>query len=240
MARTSVISAIERAYTLIGVKGSNEDLPAYRKTEGLKTLNFRLQNYANDSAKVPYTKEVTFNTIANQDSYTIGIGKDVDTKKLVSLEYVKLSENSYQYCLDVLDKESFYNNDRNLNSYGRPCFYYFNQELDNSKITFLPTPERIYEILLVGKFEVYPLIISDDLDIIVPAGWDEFVIYDLARALRDIYPSAVWDGGKENRYQELSNEIQSASECNLYPIVDGRLSDSFDARGYDYVKKPFV
>jgi len=235
-----VKNIVDSAFELIGVKSTDAALPPYQETKGVEVLNDRLASYSNSSAKVPYCQELRFDTVPNQQDYELGVGYPINTPKIIRLDYVNLkTHGTAEIPLIPIDRESWYNNARSSTNVAQPCYYYINQELDLSKIRFLPIPNAVYEILILAKFEIPPVTVLTDLSAYLPKNWQEFVKYDVANSLYSLYPTEFWDASKKSKYKELKTEAQSASDNTIYPSYNGTLTASTGGWSY-YNGKRFI
>lgn len=227
MARLSVVRLIERAYELIGVKAEQDNLETFRQTKGLEVLRARLAAFSSDPTKLPYRTTISFNTVAAQEVYEIGVGKAIDSTRLIAIAYLTIRDSNVIDPLLQLDAETYWNNRRLTDSRAKPTSFFLIQELEATKIILLPTPSSVHEITVVGKFELPLVSTSSDIEDILPANWDQFLIYDVAKHLVNDFPSSVWDGKMQQTYVELIKDIRTVSDVTNYPIIDARLGPWF-------------
>jgi hypothetical protein len=240
MSEFKVKTIIDKAFELIGVKSTDAALPAYQETDGIDMLNDRLADYSNSPSKVPYGKELSFNTVANQEDYEIGVGKSINEQRIVRIPYVNIkTPGTIIEPLIMIDRESWYNNPRSTVNVGLPQWYYFDQQLDFSRIRFRPIPNAVYEIIIWAKFEIPTIGLLDDLSVYLPKNWREFVKYDLANSLFSMYPTEFWDEDKKKKYSMLKKSIESGSDNTIYPSYNGILTASNLYRRYYNGKRFF-
>lgn len=220
-----VKTVIDTAFELLGVKSTDTDLPAYQESKGLSVLNDRLAAYTNAPSKLPYGRTLTFDTVVGQQVYEVGVGKAIDSERIVYIPYLSvIPSGNLIYPLVQIDRATWYTKPRSTTQSGRPTAYYIEQDTDFSKIFLSPVPNAVYTMEGWGKFEIPDVGILDDLAVYLPKNWREFVKYDLANSLFAFYPTEFWNATKQQHYRDLQQAVQGASDHNIYPGYDGTLT----------------
>lgn len=233
MARTSVRTVIDRAHELIGQKSPDQEL-TNEAARGLEVLNRMLASYSNTAAKIPYFETVEFTLSAGKAEYVFTpSGGDVDSKKIAELEAVQLRDNQTLYALgSSITADAYYNTHRVLTTSGLPAQVFLQQSLDSSTIIFLPKPNQSFTGLVTAKFEVFPVLINDDLESYVPANWDDFIIFDLAYRLHPYYKGSVWDDNLRKIHAKLQSAITAGTDRDPHVDYDPRLAPVYPYNYY--------
>lgn len=77
----TALSILNGAFDLIGVKSQGETLSGADAQDGLRRLNNLVRAWQNQSLTIPYVNREVFPLVANQNTYTIGPGGDLETDR---------------------------------------------------------------------------------------------------------------------------------------------------------------
>ena len=88
---TTVLQLIEDALGLTNAVGTDQTLTADESTDALRVFNDLVEDWSTQNLAVWDQANQTFNTIANQGTYTIGTGGDWATTRPVHIEPVAFS-----------------------------------------------------------------------------------------------------------------------------------------------------
>jgi hypothetical protein len=78
---TTAATIIRGAFETIGVLGEGETLSAAKGADGLRRLNLMLGSWAIQRGTIPVIAREVFALVANQTSYTIGVGGNFNTAR---------------------------------------------------------------------------------------------------------------------------------------------------------------
>ncbi len=81
----TALATINAAFEDVGVKAQGETLSAADAQDGLRRLNNLVRSWSIQSLTIPYVNREVFPLVANQNTYTIGTGGDLDTERPVDV-----------------------------------------------------------------------------------------------------------------------------------------------------------
>ena len=205
---------------LLGELGVGETADAYMMNTGLELLNELLTKFAADSIYIPYLKELSFDMVAEQSTYTFSdmVSADVVSNRIVDLSFANYTVPSAGqgiiYPLQIINKAQYYGVTRLLPLNTRPGYIFLDKQSTESLVTLYPAPDQDYPCLLGVKVMIEKLIANEDLTELPPFYYG-FMKYCLARKFLAYYPSANWSDTSEQEYQDYYNIIKNANETDL-------------------------
>ncbi len=211
---------IINALYLTGELGVGETPDAFMLSSGLELLNELIDKFASDSIYIPYLKELSFNMVAEQATYTISdmVTADVTSDRIVDLSFANYTVPSAGqgiiYPLQIINKAQYYGVTRLLPLNTRPGFIFLDKQATESLVTLYPAPDQPYPCLLGVKVMINELVANEDLTELPPFYYG-FLKYCLARKFLAYYPSANWSDTSEQEYQDYYSIIKNANETDL-------------------------
>lgn len=205
---------------LTGELGVGETPDAFMLSSGLELINELLDKFAADSIYIPFLKELSFNMVSDQASYTISdmVPADVTSNRIVDLSFANYTVPSAGqgiiYPLQIINKAQYYGVTRLLPLNTRPGFIFLDKQAVESIVTLYPAPDQPYPCLLGVKVMINKLVANEDLTELPPFYYG-FLKYCLARKFLAYYPSANWSETSEQEYQDYYNIIKNANETDL-------------------------
>lgn len=175
---------------------SGDAVPPYLISQGLILLNDIIAEWGGMSNHIPYQKVITFDLVANQESYTFGLGGsyDINTEPLIDIIEMTFFINNNppdNIKFTVLPMTEFeYGNIvyTNVNTY--PSQYLLRVFPDYSEIKLQPRPQSSYPMTIVCKQRLQPVELRQNLQGIFPLG---FLLCLKYRLMMDIADSNGFD-----------------------------------------------
>jgi hypothetical protein len=224
--RTPVRTAIQRAYKLINFV---QDDIIKGKEDALHLLNNIIAFLNIDPTKVGYPTKLEFTLVAQKYEYTVGTsGYDITSKPLVSLNYAEYKYNTTFYHIKIIDRQSYYSSSRDVSVLGFPNAILLEKQNNYSILKFLPTPDQSYPVTLQIHLDRLPITIDDDFEDIMPAAYDLYMIYKLAKFLHNSNPGSKWKQEDEQTLQKLESDITALSPLDTTIRGDTTLVYSYD------------
>lgn len=211
---------IINALYLTGELGVGETPDSFMLSSGLELINELIDKFAADSIYIPFLKELSFDMVSDQASYTISdmVPADVTSNRIVDLSFANYTVPSAGqgiiYPLQIINKAQYYGVTRLLPLNTRPGFIFLDKQATESIVTLYPAPDQPYPCLLGVKVMIEKLVANEDLTELPPFYYG-FMKYCLARKFLAYYPSANWSETSEQEYQDYYNIIKNANETDI-------------------------
>jgi len=207
----------------IGVQSPGEPLEADNGALGLLRFRMLLNTWLADQLTLSFQRAVTFATVANTSTYTIGTNEDVDVPRPMWIDranYVNPgSSPAVNVPLGPMTEEQFANlSIPGLLSALPQLFFYQSSSLADANVgTFFlwPTPNQAVNIQFYANYAagIPDDISSLDIDVTGPPGYAEAFMYQLA--LRLMTPM----GKKIGDYPLLPKMAQDAFAAMKRPNI---------------------
>lgn len=175
----SVLTLITSSMRLIGAVASGEDITPEEANDALLTLNDLLENWSVEKLSVWGALNQTFNLVAGQSTYTIGVGGNFNTGRPVAVDagYTVFGGVSY----DLTPMNQYEYNSISIktmqNQIPERMLYVNNFPL--GQLTFWPVPTTNSPVTLtIGRVLTSPVTITDSLT--GPPGFLKALRYCLA------------------------------------------------------------
>lgn len=169
---------IDRAMRLIGALESGESPTAQETADCLVALNGLIDSWRNDSLMVYAVTSVTKTLTANDGSYTIGSGADINTTRPVKIEGGYITINGTDYPVEVITEES-YRNIQDKATTGQPDYVYYDPQMANGVIYLYPVPDSAYALTLKVWTPISTIAAASD-SIVLPPGYERAIDTNLA------------------------------------------------------------
>lgn len=207
---------IDRAYRIIGVRSKDRALSGDDIGQGLYILNQMLDHYSADSELIAYYDLISFPLTIGQESYTISdqVTADVTNKRLVYLKYVNLIDQQYRYPVRVENDTTFYRFTRDETVTRRPNLVFLQQEIGQSRITFIVKPDKAYTCVVKGKFILAHLELSTIITQ-VPIAYHRYLEYALGNELRASRAGAEWSELSERNFQNAITNLTTSNDIDI-------------------------
>lgn len=183
-ARQIVKKALQKA----GVVTKNEDPSADEISDGVDSLNYMVESWANESLLVYARSWETFNLSSGIATYTIGSGGDFDTTRPNQIVASYVREGSVDYTLDKVSDVEYNNTISQKTISGTPSIINYDNSYPLGNVRLFPIPTGGSLFLLTEKpFIEYGL----DTEVALPNGWSRALIYNLAIEVASEYGAQV-------------------------------------------------
>jgi hypothetical protein len=208
---------LDGAYRIIGVVSNDRNLSNSETKQGLRVINQLLDHYSAEPNLIAYDDVISFPLVEGQESYTISdqLPADVTNKRLVYLKYVNLIDNGrYRYPVRVENDTMLYRYSRDETYKRRPTIVFLQNEIGQSRITFIQKPEKIYTCIIKGKFildHLEPTTIITQ----VPIAYHRFLEYATANELRARIPGSRWSQEAERNFQDAKTNLTSTNDMDI-------------------------
>ena len=167
-----------------GFTAATEDL-----TEGLEALNQLLDSLSSGGIFIPYRTRETFTVPAEQSSYTIGTGGDLNTARPVSVDAITIRREGIDYTVNRYGLAE-YNALSLKNTSTIPRNYYYEATSPLGTVYFDFQPKTDYTITL-DSLKGLPQFATLGTDIILLEGYERGLKYLLTEELADEYDKPV-------------------------------------------------
>lgn len=217
----TVNETIVNALYLTGELGVGETPDGFMLETGLDLINQVLGKFTADSIYIPFLKDLNFNFVQGQDTYSFSdiVPADVVSDRIVDLSFANFEvpttgATKLIYPLQILKKANYYNVIRQNNLQTRPAYIFLNRQETQSLITVYPVPDQPYPCFLKVKLMLDSVENQSTL-IQLPPMYYGFLKYAIARAFLAYYPSANWPQQNEDEYQDFYNILKNTNETDL-------------------------
>jgi len=186
---TTARDIITKALTKIGANFKNNAVSSDEANDALDALNALVSSYANDSMLI-YARQWEMFTLSPSDGlYTMGVGGDFNTDKPMFIVSAYLRDGITDYPLSIIKDELYNEQISQKSTISIP--YYINSDNGHPLVNLrlYPIPDKTYQIFLLTEKQLSEFTL--DTDVILPAGWERMLIYNLAIELYPEYEQQV-------------------------------------------------
>jgi hypothetical protein len=185
---------INSALRKLSVVSGGSSPASYEVTNAAEALNAMIKGFQADGMPVWAIKEFTFTTIANTDSYDIGIGKTLNTPAPLKIIQAHRIENTGSTNVPMEIKNHF---DFNLlpitASAGEPINLFYQPFSSYGTISLWPKPIDANTTITIVYQRPFEDMTSATDDFDFPNYWTEALIYGLAWRLSPEYGTPIQD-----------------------------------------------
>lgn len=208
---TTARGIITKAMQKIGALVKNEPPSSDESSDALSSLNMLMSSYSNNSMLVYARAWETFSIISGDGEYTIGTGGDLSTTRPTFIVEAYVRDGSTDYPLSFITDEVYNEKITQKNTQGIPVYYNYDNNNPLAKIRLYPVPSKPYNLFLLSEKPLTQFSLDDE--IILPSGWERFLVYALALELSSEYGQQV-DTANYEIYKEAKKMIMSAVNRN--------------------------
>lgn len=229
----TVNAFVQDAYQIISASTPTVPLQGNDMSKGVQFLNELIQSYGSDSLmltiaqKIELTVQigqlfVTFAdagfTVPNSWVGNPAYGTTLPSYsggRLTNLENAWLSLDGVTYPLIDESRNVFFGSYKYFPQLGLPRFAIITNDLDYTTMQIYPGPSQQYQLFIYGKFTI-PIFVEGGTMSALPLYYSRYLKMALAKELA-FYKgrSSAWTQKLEERYQELRDQMESASAMNL-------------------------
>ncbi len=180
-ARNLILKAMQKA----GILTKNEEPAADEVNDALDSMNMMVSGWSTDYMLIYARTLESFTINAGVSSYTIGPGQAFNTVRpiFVNEAYTRDTSN-LDMLVDVIDDET-YGAINDKTQQGRPYWLNYNNGYPTAIIKIFPTPDQSYTLFLLTEKQLTAFTL--DTVIILPPGWEDALVYNLAVRLAPEY-----------------------------------------------------
>lgn len=190
----TVSDAITDAFNRMGVLAAGEVPPSADMALGFQALNTLTDAWGTRRLTIPYIKRTTAAIVANQTSYTVGTGGDINIVRPVFITTINFIDNSQSPPLEM--KLQAYTDDqyaaiplKGLTS-SLPVGAYYNPTYAGGLGTLIPWPIPTRTDLLWALYHAVavPQFSATTSTLIIPPGYYRFIVTSLAQEMIPMFP----------------------------------------------------
>jgi len=223
MART-VNRLIEQSFRKAGLFTQDRSIDGYKVTEALDMLNDILDENSAEPSYVAFYEVLTFPMTAGKREYSIGtnVGNDVVHNRMCSLKEVALITTDTRYPVKIIDDREYYSVVYYESASGRPSSVFLQNEIGQSNLIFISSPDIAYDCEVKAKFILSNLTLNTDITN-VPPYYRQYLKYSLAKELALEYMPKNWTPAHESRLVKLENHLRMMNDYDVTLRVSNAL-----------------
>lgn len=169
----SVTKLINKAYYLSQVVSRElQTVSGSQFTDGLDLLNALLEVKGSDIRLIPYFTRGSFFTVAGQEKYF--------QQNMVSIETLTFNLGQVQFPTTEIKRNVYFGGGRIENVNTLPFSWHYERVLDGMDIYLYFTPNAIYEMKYMAKFNLTDVTATTDLTTVYDLFYIEYLRYALA------------------------------------------------------------
>jgi hypothetical protein len=200
---TTALDLIREAFEELNVFLPGEQIPAADGAKGLRVLNRLLGSWAQQHLTVPYRKREVFALSANRGGpttpYTIGPGGDFHTTRppnresLVRAGLLLGDSSNYEYAVPLFMPSAYetLSMKTQTSAFFQGVYYQPSHSAGFGAIYLWPVPDTALHSLVLYQDAILTTFPTLQTGINLPQGYEDALIYDLARRLATPYGRQV-------------------------------------------------
>jgi hypothetical protein len=166
----------------LGILDPSEGIDAAKAAQGLRILNRMLSAWADEDLMIITKDRLTFNLVANQQSYTIGVGGNFNTPYPVrpgQIDLVSVMFNNVEIPIDILNDEQWRDISLKTTPSTFPLQVWANGNYPLDVLYFWPVPTTPNQLVMTvwGQIVAFADV---NASISVPQGYEEAIVLNLA------------------------------------------------------------
>lgn len=177
---TTAIQMITRSMRLAGIIGKGESLDTDEADDGLVALNSMLDSWSIERLFAYYMVQETLNVVANQATYTMGVGGDLNTTRPTRIEddaYITFA--SIDYHIKVINVDAYASIPAKTVQSNIPLWLYVSYQNPLVKLTFYPVQNTSGVVTLWSWKQLQQFTTLTDV-LALPPGNERAITYSLA------------------------------------------------------------
>jgi len=189
----TALQLITNSMRLLGAVASGESPTADEQTDALQVLNDMLDACNTDQLAIFTNYDVTFNTVAAQQSYTIGpAAGDITATRPVGIEYAYSIDGGLTYPIMIANVQQWADVLQKTYTEATPRAIYYEAAYPLGTIKVWPVPSDITPITLSVNSQ-FSALATTAASIAYPPGYGKWLRYQLAVELGPEFKVAVSD-----------------------------------------------
>lgn len=189
---TTALQIIEDALGLTNAVGVDQTLVADEISDSLRRLNDLIENWSTQSLAVYGQANQTFNTIANQGTYTIGTGGDWNTTRPVRIDSAYTVYQTVSFPVVEITQEEYNAIPYKALTQEFPTQYLYVNDYPLGLITLFPIPSAITPVTF-SIARVLTQVSAAAAAISFPPGYADAFISNLAIKLGPLFGKRMAD-----------------------------------------------
>lgn len=167
---------ITKSYYLSQVVAKGiETVSGDQLSDGLYLLNAILSMATARQTHIPYFTQYNFNTVVNQESYTVD--------DLISIETITFVLNSVRFSMEQLGRDDYFGTSRANNISTLPYLFHVERKLGGAEVYLYPLPNQIYPMTIWGNFALSNVTLGQELTTTLDKFYIEYLRYALAQMI---------------------------------------------------------
>lgn len=209
---------ITAALKKIGCVAPGESPDASEASDGLLEMNRMLSSWSNEGLFIyAITQETPLVLTGGKATYTLGTGGDIGTRPK-SIEAALIRNGSIDYPLNIFSLSQFAAIQNKSVQSNYPTDLYDDGGYPLRTITLFPVPSTGVSLILFTKHAL-SAIATLDTAITLPEGFEDAIIYNLAKRLAPEYGKAWGVENEEAAVRSIAG-IKRANHRPSYLVVD--------------------
>ena len=189
----TALQLITSSMRLIGAVASGETPTADEQTDALQVLNDMLDACNTDQLAIFTNYDVTFNTVAAQQSYTIGpAAGDITATRPVGIEYAYSIDGGLTNPIMIVNEQQWADLQQKTYTEATPRAIRYRAEYPLGTINVWPVPAAVTPITLSVNSQ-FSALATTAASIAYPPGYGKWLRYQLAVELGPEFKVAVSD-----------------------------------------------
>lgn len=190
---TKVRDILTDALLELGVIDPTESIGADAAKAAMRSLNRMIESWANEELMIVTKDRLTFALVGGQQSYTIGVGGDFNTTYPVrpgQIDLISVVVNNVEIPIEPLNDEQW----RDVTVKNTPSTFplqvWASGNYPLNVLNFWPVPTSPNPLILTVWGQITAFTSIND-DVVLPPGYEEALIYNLAGRLAPSYGVTV-------------------------------------------------
>lgn len=230
---TAVRDILNDAMIEIGVLDPTEAANATQAQWALRQLNGMLEAWQDDELLIYTVDRSLFSTVANQQSYTIGVGGNWVTTEPIrpgQIDMVSVMVGTVEIPMEVFNDEQWRDVTLKNTPSSFPLVMWANGNFPLNELFFWPIPTGIYSIVLYMWGQVASFA-SVNATVTLPKGYRDALVFNLAKRLA----SGMGTQASPNTIEEARKALATIKKMNWEPTyrsVDSGLRGNHNNTGH--------
>lgn len=184
---TTIDDLIREAYRALNIIGERGSLTYEQLSQGLRTTNRLLDSWNTRFGLPPTVSQSSFSTVADQQSYTIGSGGDVNTTRPQRIINATITDGDLTFPLEQINYRAWMDIHEKNDTSDVPSKFYYDANIPLGTIYLWPKPSQIVTFSY-SQERNYSVYVAGDT-VTFTAGVERALVCNLAKELLSMYPS---------------------------------------------------
>lgn len=212
---TTVREILTDALIETGIIDPSEAIDANQAAWALRHLNGMLEAWQNDDLLIYTVDRTLYSTVANQQSYTLGVGGNWVTTEAIrpgQIDMVSVMVGTVEIPIAVLNDEQWRDVTLKNTPSSFPLMMWSNGNYPLNSLYFWPIPTGVYSIVLYtwGQVASFPDV---NATVTLPKGYRDALVFNLAKRLA----SGMATQASPNTIEEARKALATIKKMNWEP-----------------------